>query len=163
MKKIVLGIIFVLLFGFVGSGTLHAKTPEDYNLTNQKTLPTSPYYSFKRLKEKALMILKINTQSKFEYSKSLMEKRLSELTSLVAVKDPNMIVGASQRFSYQAGVTRSLNEKLKESKKEELAQLFDNYSKILAELRDNYPSNSPNWLLTQQNIDTLKILLSEMK
>ncbi len=140
-----------------------AKAPEEYNLIGQKTLPNTPSYSFKRIKEKALMKTKISSESKFEYAKILLDKRLSELVSLVDIKEPSLITGSSQRFSYQAGILADLNSKLKDSKKDEIKAIFDNDKKILSELRDNYPANSAYWLLIQQNIDTLNILLDKMK
>jgi hypothetical protein len=139
-----------------------AISPENYNLTGQKTLPSSPSYSFKRIKEKGLMIIKITSESKFKYSKLLLEKRLSELVSLIDVKEPSLITGSSQRFSYQAGILADLNSKLKSSQKNEIEIIFEEYKKILSELRDNYPANSAYWLLIQQNIDTLNILFDKM-
>lgn len=148
---------------FYSASYIQAKAPEDYNLIGQKTLPSSPSYSFKRIKEKGLMAVKISTNSKYKYSLVLLEKRLSELVSLVDVKDPNLIPGASQRFSYQSGILADLNSKLKESNKEDIKNRFESYKKVLSELRDNYPANSAHWLLIQQNIDTLNILFDKMK
>jgi len=157
-------IIFISLVIFLSSTSLlSAKSPVEYKLTEQKTLPNSPSYSFKRIKEKGLMIIKITSKSKYDYSKLLLEKRLSELVSLVDIKDPNLITGSSQRFSYQAGILADLNTKLKLSQKESIKVTFDAYKKILSELRDNYPANSAYWLLIQQNIDTLNILFDKMK
>lgn len=140
-----------------------AKYPEEYKLTGQKTLPNSSSYSFKRIKEKLSMRVKLSSESKFEYSKILLEKRLSELVSLVDIKEPSLITGASQRFSYQAGILADLNSKLKNSRKADIKTMFDEHKKILSELRDNYSANSAYWLLIQQNIDTLNILLDKMK
>ena len=159
LKYLFLG--FAILF--YSASYVQAKTPEEYNLIGQKTLPSSPSYSFKRIKEKGLMAIKILPKSKYDYSKILLEKRLSELVALVDVKDPNLIPGASQRFSYQAGILADLNSKLKTSDKENIKVRFEENKKILSELRDNYPANSAHWLLIQQNIDTLNILFDKMK
>lgn len=159
MKTLFLSFIILLC----STTQIFAKAPEEYNLIGQKTLPSTPSYSFKRIKEKALMIIKLRPQSKFEYSKVLLEKRLSELVSLVDVKEPSLITGSSQRFSYQAGILADLNSKLKTSQKDNIKVKFDNYKKVLSELRDNYPANSAYWLLIQQNIDTLDILIDKMK
>ena len=152
---------FALLF--CSTTLLFAKGAEDYNLTPQKTLPTSPSYVFKRLNEKTGMIFKFSQKSKYSYSLVLLDKRLSELATLVNDKNPDLIVSSSQRFSYQAGTTTNINSKLKEKQNVILNFLFNRYGKILTELRDNYPSNTTNWLLMSQNIDTLNILLAEMK
>jgi len=162
MKKVFcLSLIFLLIL--LSNTQVLAKSPEEYNLTGQKTLPTNPSYSFKRVKEKALMLIKLTTRSKYKYSKLLLEKRLSELVSLVDSKDPSLITGASQRFSYQAGILSDLNNKLKTTDKENVKNIFENYKVVLSELRDNYPANSAYWLLIQQNIDTLNILFDKMK
>lgn len=157
----------VLFFSFLiflcSTTQIFAKTPEEYNLTEQKTLPSTPSYSFKRVKEKGLMMIKVRSKSKFEYSELLLEKRLSELVSLVDVREPSLITGSSQRFSYQAGILAELNSKLKSSQKDNIKVRFDDYKKILSELRDNYPANSAYWLLIQQNIDTINILFDKMK
>lgn len=162
MKKVFQLFLIFFLF-FLLNTQVFARTPEEYNLTFQKTLPSSPSYSFKRVKEKVLMTIKITSKSKYKYSVILLEKRLSELVSLVDVKDPNLVTGSSQRFSYQAGILADLNSKLKVSEKENIKTMFDNYKKILSELRDNYSANSAYWLLIQQNIDTLNILSDKMK
>lgn len=157
-------VIFISFFiFFCSTAQIFAKAPEEYNLTGQKTLPNTPSYSFKRIKEKGLMAIKFTPISKFEYSVVLIEKRLSELVSLVDLKELDMITSASQRFSYQAGILSDLNSKLKTDQNEKIKVKFDNYEKILSELRDNYPANSAYWLLIQQNIDTLNILSGKMK
>lgn len=162
MKKLI-GILLFCFLLLLPNSQIFAKSPEEYNLTGQKTLPSSPSYSFKRVKEKGLMVLKLTTKAKYEYSKLLLHKRLSELVSLVDIKEPNLITGASQRFSYQAGILSDLDNKLKTSDKENIKNIFEDYKKILSELRDNYPANSAYWLLIQQNIDTLNILFDKMK
>lgn len=142
---------------------INAKSPVDYGLQQQEVLPGSSGYTNKRLKEKVGMFFKFSKKSKFEYSLTLLEKRLSELTSMIEAKDPNFVIPSSQRFSYQAGITAEINKKLKEKQNDKLFSVFDKYSVVLSELRDNYPSNSPHWLVTQQNIDTLNILKEESK
>ena len=54
---------------------------------------------------------------------------MSELVSLVEIKEPSLITGASQRFSYQAGILADLNEKLKSSEKNNIKIIFDDYKK----------------------------------
>ncbi len=157
--------IFALLIFFLtcSFGIANAKSAQDYGLAPETVLPNSPSYVYKRTKEKLGMVLHLKTTAKFEYSKKLLEKRLSELVTFVDNKDTSVLVSASQRFSYQAGVTTNFASKLKENPKQDISILFEKYSKILAEQRDNYPANSASWLLIQQNIDTLKILIGEMK
>lgn len=163
MKKLFLvNLVILSLFTF-SLNSIHAKTSEDYGLTVQNTLPSSPTYVFKRVKEKLSMILKFSNNSKFAYSLQLLEKRLSELVTIVDNKNLDQMVTNSQRFSYQAGITATINAKLKDNQNDKMRKVFNKYSQVLDELRDNYPANSAYWLLMQQNIDTLNILLAEMK
>ena len=127
-KYLFLGIAIL----FYSTTHIQAKAPEEYNLTSQKTLPGSPSYSLKRIKEKGLMTIKISSKSKYNYSVIVLERRLSELVSLVDVKDPNLIPQASQRFSYQAGILADLNSRLKESNKADIKNKFESYKKVLS-------------------------------
>lgn len=163
MKKYLQALGISFLFLFLSFNLSFAKTPEEYNLPSQKTLPGSPTYVFKRIKEKLAMTIRPTSKLKYNYSKVLLEKRLSELSSLVNSKNPDQITSASQRFSYQAGIFADLNKKQKNRSWDDTAKLFERYNQTLSELRDNYPANRTNWLLLQQNIDTLKILLDEIK
>lgn len=163
MKFITKSICIFVLFFIFSSATIYAKLPEDYNLITQNILPTSPSYTFKRLKEKVGMVFKFSQKSKYSYSLILLERRLSELVSVVDNKNLDLMVTSSQRFSYQAGTTATINTKLKDNQDDKIREVFNKYSKVLDELRDNYPANSAYWLLMQQNIDTLNILLAEMK
>ncbi len=163
MKRIYQMLLLFTLLLSCSFKVVNAKSAQDYGLATETVLPNSPSYVYKRIKEKAGMVFRLNSKAKFEYSKKLLEKRLSELVTFVDNKDTSVIVPASQRFSYQAGVTTNLASKLKNSPKQDVSILFEKYAKILAEQRDNYPANSASWLLIQQNIDTLKILIGEMK
>ena len=138
-----------------------AQSPESFGLTPQKTLPGSSGYVFKRLKEKITEFFKFSKQAKFYYRLQLTEKRLSELASLVEAKSINEIANSSQRFAYQAGILAE--NAFNEENKTIVISNFEKYKPVLEKLRDNFPANSPFWLLTQQDIDTLNILSSKIK
>jgi len=135
---------------------------ETVYLPVEKTLPTSSLYPFKRLWEKARLTLIFTQNGKLNYKKLLMEKRLSELVSLVNNKDTENIERASQRFAYQAGVYAEQVQKNNHSTEEAL-ETFGKYKRVFPRLRDHYPANGAYWLSIQQDLDTLNILSDEIK
>lgn len=162
LKKLVT-LFAILLLLFSTTSFSFAKSPKDYYLTPQKTLPGSIFYNLKRAKEKTLMFFSLTQESKFIYGQVLVANRLSELVSLVEQKSINHIPNASQRFAYQAGILSETHFKLKTKKKEQIIAQFGNHKITLSELRDEFPANSAYWLLIQQDIDTLNILSSDLK
>lgn len=140
-----------------------AKSPESFGLTVQETLPGNSMYTVKRIKEKTIEFFKLTKKSKFIYKEMLLEKRLSELISLIENKNENEIANSTQRFAYQAGKLAESSYKDDSERKNEIITLFEKYKPILAEMRDNFHSNSPFWLLSQQDIDTLEILSDRLK
>lgn len=140
-----------------------ASTPESFGLTTQLTLPGDPRYPAKRLKEKVIEVTKITNKSKSAYRQILLEKRLSELISLIENKNQNEIANSTQRFAYQAGKLAEGSYNDSSGRKNEIIALFEKYKPILEKMRDNFPANSPFWLLSQQDIDTLNILSDRLK
>ena len=135
---------------------------ETVYLPVEKTLPTSSLYPFKRLWEKVRLTLTLTQNGKLNYKKLLMEKRLSELVSLVNKKDTENIERASQRFAYQAGVYAEQVE-INGQASEEALETFGKYKRVFPRLRDHYPANGAYWLSIQQDLDTLNILSDEIK
>ncbi|MCX6706121.1 MAG: hypothetical protein NTV24_03410 [Candidatus Woesebacteria bacterium] len=155
-------IVFLLTVSFLLAFPLTsiAQSPEASGLTIQNTLPGNAKYPFKRLKEKIIYLLSFSQKAKFSYGKLLLEKRLSELASLVDSKNPAEITVAGQRFAYQAGI---LAENSVKGQKTVIDPIFSQYKTILGKLRDRFPANSAYWLSLQQDIDTLNILGAKLK
>lgn len=163
LKLKLLVMLSVLTF-FVSVPTVaFAQSPESFGLPVQKTLPGEPSYAFKRLKEKVTEFFKFSSKSKFSYRQTLLEKRVSEYVSLVENKNQLQIANASQRLAYQAGILAESSYSGSRGDKDLLINLFEKYKPILEKMRDNFPANSPFWLLSQQDIDTLSILSSKLK
>ncbi len=142
--------------------TIFAQTPESFGLVPQKTLPGTSGYVFKRIKEKVTEFFKFSIQEKYTYRKELLGRRVSEYVSLVANNDQSQIADASQRLAFEAGTLVSSIGESKENKVEVIS-LFEKYKPILGKMRDNFPANTPFWLLSQQDIDTLNILSEKLK
>lgn len=143
------------------TSNVFAQTSEEFGLIPQKTLPGTSAYSFKRLKEKITEFFTFSNEGKFSYRAELLEKRVSEYVSLVNNKNQTEIANASQRISYEAGILTDLAKNDKD--KTEANSLFEKYKPIMAKMRDNFPANSPSWLLSQEDIDTFNILKEKLK
>ena len=140
-----------------------AKGPESFKLTPQKTLPGSTFYPLKRLKEKIYTAITFSVKEKTRYGIVLLEKRLSELASLVDRKDATYLESSAQRFAAQAGVLTNHALTGDREMKELVLSYFEGYKPVLEQLRDNYPANYAYWLSIQQDIDTLNILSEQLK
>lgn len=159
IQKLIIVFIPVLFFSLQINLSRVFAQDETFKPDKQSIYPGSMLYPFKRLAEKVQVTLTIPKSSKIELHQSLLRKRISELSYLVENKNINPIERSSQRFSYQAGVLIETLEKDEDSKdKKGILKDFESYKPLLSKLRDYFEANSSNWLLLQQNIDTLDIL-----
>lgn len=164
IKKSFLFFTVILILAFLPTNSF-AKKPAEYNMVEQKVIPGNFFYPTKRLKEKIIFYINFQTELKIKYSLELSKKRLSELISLVDVKNVDLLTNASQRYAYQAGITTELIKSI-ETEGNYILMIREQFKKdipILEELRDNFPANSAYWLLMQQDIDTLNILDDNLK
>ncbi|KKQ51496.1 MAG: hypothetical protein UT40_C0006G0013 [Candidatus Woesebacteria bacterium GW2011_GWA1_39_21b] len=133
------------------------------NLNKEKINPGSSLYAIKRLAEKIHEKTIFSQEQRVAFHNRLLTKRVSELNYLVENKKITPIEQASYRLSAQAGVfTDELVKLNKKEENEKTLQWFTLYGNKLGQLRDNFPANSSNWLLLQQNIDTLNILAEKI-
>lgn len=161
--KAIISILLVTLIFFLVPQLIYAQSAESFGLTTQLTLPGDPKYPAKRLKEKVTELFKFTHKSKSAYREVLLEKRLSELVSLIENKNINDVANSTQRFAYQAGKLAEESYNDSSERKDEIIALFEKYKPILDKMRDNFPANSAFWLLSQQDIDTLNILSGRLK
>ena len=162
-KSKILVILFFVLTILFTPFMAAAKGPESFNLTPQKTLPGSTFYPLKRVKEKIKMAITFSSKERVRYGIILLEKRLSELASLVDRKDATYLESSAQRFAAQAGVLANYASGSGKEMKELTLPYFEGYKPILEQLRDNYPANHAYWLSIQQDIDSLDILSDQLK
>src|SRR3989344_2054671 len=158
LKNILASVLILILPAYILADS------SELNLNKEKINPGSSLYVIKRLTEKIQGTIIFSQERKVAFHDNLVRKRLSELNYLVENKKVTPIEQASYRLSAQAGV--STDELLKLNKKEEnekILKWFSLYKTKLSELRDNYPANSSNWLLLQQNIDTLNLLTEKLR
>lgn len=131
-------------------------------IKTQSINPGSFYYSFKRIWEKFSERMVLNAQSKVNLHESLLKTRLEELNYVIEKRLLSEIQTSSERFAYQAGILTG--EVIKVNKdKEAIVKKFDQYSKVLEKLRDNFPANSSFWMLVQHDINSLSILSATLK
>ena len=108
-------------------------------------------------------MFKFSKNSKYQFQKGLLERRVSEYVSLVEKNEQSQISDASQRLAFEAGILAESSVEESKEKKTEIISLFEKYKPILGKMRDNFPANTPFWLLYQQDIDTMNILTEKLK
>ncbi len=155
--------VFLVIFFIANCQTQVNASDEILILKTESVNPGSFYYPIKRLWEKGRARLLFNMQSKVEFNESLLKTRLIELNYVVERKLLSEVQTSSERFAYQAGILTEELVKGSQDKKEEAFKKFDQFSKMLEKLRDNYPANSSFWMLVQHDINTLKILSDKLK
>lgn len=159
-----LNILLVALFFIVGIATVSIKVDaeEKIELKQEMINPGSFYYPAKRFLENTQKMFMFSKDAKFNFKKTLLKKRMSELKYLTNNRILSEIERGSQRFAYHAGVLVEENGEKSEKEKEEIKKIFKDYKVVLEELRDKFKSNSSFWLLLQQDIDTLNILTQKL-
>jgi hypothetical protein len=164
MYKLLLGLAFVFSLTFYPLvNPINAEGPETYNLPTQKTLPGSSSYPLKRLKEKVGYFFAFSQNAKINYQLSLVEKRISEVVSLVDQKQIDPLELSGYRFAAQSGEAANLVVNGTPEQKGRVINQFNGYITILGKLRDKFPANSSYWLVMQQDIDSLKLLTDKLK
>lgn len=123
-------------------------------------------YSMKRLVEKAVVFTKITQESKTNYYKDLTYKRMAELKTVVDQNLLSEVQHSTERLSYEVGILSdyvSANKTDTSIRNQEISHFLEDFKGPLATLRDQYPANSPYWLLIQHNINSIDINLEKLK
>lgn len=152
MKKIIL-----LFFVFITTHSAYAAEFEKLNLPSQAINPGDFYYSSVRLWEKIAEKFQFNNDTKFKYSSSLIDKRMSELGYVVKNRRLDEVQRSTQRLAYQVGtLTEFLIKQGDRRMKDQIKTKINSFYPALSELRDNFPANSSFWMLVQHDINSLK-------
>lgn len=152
MKKIV-----ILIFLLFSVQITYASELDNLNLSTQAINPGDFYYLPVRLWEKIAERFKFSDNSKFNYSNSLIDKRMSELGFVVKNRRLAEVQKSSERLAYQVGtLTELLIKEGDTPKKEQLKKKIDSFSPALVELRDYFPANTSFWMLVSHDINALK-------
>lgn len=152
MKKFVLSIFLIVYVQ-----TAYAAEFEKLNLPTQPINPGDFYYSSVRLWEKIMEKFQFNNDTKFKYSNSLIDKRMSELGYVVKNRRLDEVQRSTQRLAYQVGtLTDFLIKQEDKQMKEQIKTKINSFFPALSELRDNFPANSSFWMLVQHDINSLK-------
>ena len=152
MKK-----VFVIIFLLFSVQLTFASEIENLKLPTQAINPGDFYYLPVRLWEKIAEKFQFDSNSKFKYSSTLIDKRMSELGFVVKNQRLGEVQKSSERLAYEVGTLTDLLIKEKDAqKKGQLNKKINSFFPALAELRDNYPANSSFWMLVQHDINALK-------
>jgi hypothetical protein len=146
----------LLIFSLVFIPTIYAQDTSTDPLKDiplESTNPGSPYYIFKRTKESfQLNFLTFGDHNKAKYIEKLLDIRLNELTYMVKNGQTGILENGAHRYTNQAG---NIIEKYLKSNSDFKTQT-QRHLPVLNRLRDYYPSNSPQWLMIQESVDTAK-------
>lgn len=157
MKKIVFFFAFLLIL--VLPARVYATQPafsedEKATLGLDKTEAINPgtfLYPVKRLGEKFKLSFIKKRENKAIYLSLLLQRRFRETIYVDEKEKSGFFVESANRFNTQVGQIKSdysgLDAKLKTQ--------IPAYVSALEKLRDKYSSNSANWLIFQQSLDTI--------
>lgn len=149
MKKIIF-----LFFVFISIHSAYAVEFEKLNLPAQAINPGDFYYLPVRLWEKIAEKFQFNNDTKFKYSSSLIDKRISELGYVVKNRRLDDVQRSSERLAYEVGrLTEFLIKQPNREMKDQLKTKINNFLPALSELRDYFPANSSFWMLVQHDIN----------
>lgn len=124
------------------------------------------FFSIKRLTEKAIIFTRLSKDSKTDYYKYLILKRIAELKYVVENKLLGEVETSTQRLSYQVGILADyLNSNRTElsEQRQAIGNLLQSYKGMLEDLRDKFPANSSYWMLVQHSINSIDINLEKLK
>lgn len=132
-------------------------------ISNESINPGDGFkFSFKRLREKVMLALvSFSSQSKYNYQKDLLTKRLAELKYVVDNKDIANIQTTSQRYSATAGqiaelvVNNNLDKKATQS-------IFSLQLQVLKDIQKQFNDTTAEWRFIEHDIDYVKSYISQL-
>lgn len=146
----------ILLTSLISIVTFPVYAQELVRLPEVKIPPGYFLYNFERLIEKAQVNFYISPESKTDFYKNLLQKRLAELKYIVDHGYLDEVEKSSQRVSYQVGILTDFVVSHKLNNKESaIKDLYNDDKRILEKLRDKYHSNSSFWMLIQHVINSI--------
>jgi hypothetical protein len=157
-------IFFVFIaFTSVFPAVVYSNDKEAVDLKVEKINPGSMYYPLKRFIEKTIYLFSFSNELKFEFSKSLVDSKMSELKYVIENDLRDQTQSSTERLAYFADQLASQASGQNKEKREEILIKLENYKNLLGNLRDKYPANSSYWLLVQHDINTFNKLTDELK
>lgn len=146
----------MLLTSLINFVAFPVYSQESVRLPEVKIPPGYFLYNFERLIEKAQVNFYISPDSKVDFYKNLLQKRLAELIYIVDHGYLDEVEKSSQRVSYQVGILTDFVVSHKLNNKESaIKNLYNDDKRILEKLRDKYHSNSSFWMLIQHVINSI--------
>lgn len=157
-KKFIL-ILLLLVISFAPSRVF----AQEITLPQQKVYPGTFFFPLKRLVEKTWEKF-LSKKGEVKFYNQLVITRLSELNYIASNKKIGEVQTSSERFNFYAG---KLTEKAKGNsgadEKRKIISDFENDTKLLMKLRDNFEYESSYWILIQHSINSLNIYIGQLK
>ena len=120
-------------------------------------------FSFKRIGEKAkgIWIALFNQNNAGPYAAELVTKRAEELSYIVNKEDSEAYLETTvSRYITYVGLLGGHLER-KTVEKQTVINTLSSLPALLSEYRDYFPSQTAQWLMLQQTVDTTNVLLSQ--
>lgn len=119
---------------------------------------------FEKFKEKATLFFNFSKDSKLNYEKYLLEKRLAELKYVVDSKEWQPVEETSSRYAtYVSKFSENAIKNASKEKKEEIVGILERHEKIIEALQRNFEYDSGWWLLLQHDRNLLKMFSDRIK
>ena len=137
-----------------------AASPE---ITYEKVNPGSISYTFKRLKEKTLLLIFSPVPSrKTKIYESLLGARLGELKKVVDEKNKGLIEKAAQRYWSTAGEYTDHILSNDTNRKEEAKNLLEYHRLLVESFLPNFDGTTAEWRFVKHDLDYLDLNLQKL-
>jgi hypothetical protein len=162
-------IIFVFALFICSSTTIVTNVAAQSDTNSAQTaniIAPSQTFSFtiKRIREKISLTWLgfFNPKGLGSYSAQLTKERADELIYVSEHEKAQYIETAVSRLITQVGLLSEQYD-AKNASSEQVLNAVQGYPEKLERLRDDYPSQTAQWILMQQAVDTVKVLASKVQ
>lgn len=157
-KLVIIWVFLALVFSFAGT-TVFAQDGNTQLVPKEEINPNAgTRYLVKRLKEKLILFLKFDQESRISYIQTLLDKRLSELAYISDNKNTAFIETTSSRYESTAGqLTEALIKFNNPAKEKDAKEKFANHLEILSKIQTNFSPTTAEWRFIENDINSLRI------
>lgn len=117
-----------------------------------------------KFKEKATLFFKFSKDSKLNYEKYLLEKRLAELKYVIDSKEWDPVEETSSRYAtYVSKFSEGAIKNTSKEKKGEIIGVFERHEKIIEALQRNFEYDGGWWLLLQHDRNLIRMFSDKLR
>lgn len=159
-------ISFVLLFLPVTTVLAEDASPSATEVVYEKVNPNDGFsYLTKRFGEKIKLILfSVSANSKENFYKELVNRRLAELKFIIDNKDVNNFEIATIRYSTTVGEwTEHILAKKLDDKKKPAIEVLSTHTPVVEQLMQGFDGTTAEWRFVKQDADYIKIYSAKLE